>query len=166
MQKLINPEFIRVRDPRLVWILALAWHTVPALSFVYALYLALGLMAGMTLVDTTALYLRGSIPALELLFAIGVGSWLLFSYLYSITVPPAEAIEQGRSLACYGFHAFKIRLVDIGLTIASSAVSLSAPSLKLIPLENSPLLRLARRGLPVHLALGWFSGAHPPLVYE
>lgn len=166
MQKLMNPAFIGVRDPRLAWILAFVWYTVLALSLMYILFLALGLMSDITLAEATALYLCGSVPTLELLFGIGFGSWLLFSYLYSIAVPPAEAIEQGRSLASYGFHAFKIRLVDIGLAVASAKARRSKSGPILIHLKINTRLRLTYRGLHLHLALGWLSGAHPPLVYE
>ena len=169
-------RFLQKMDPRLAWLFALLCLTPLTLAPFYVLFLLFVPFGGVSLGDANALFLDIALVALDPLLAIAVGSWLLFSYLYSVAVPLAREIERGRLRAFLGFHAFKARLSAAGLTalLVSAGLALASQRLRTFNreieralLEIHSLNWLISRGeSPTHLAVGWAPSTHPQVVYH
>ena len=132
----------------------------------------LALMPVMLLPDVslkvyTSLYITAAALALPAILATIAGTWILYTYLYSVTVPIVRSMEQGRSLAHLAITVTGEKLLRtlIGLVHAWALL------LGLIGREPSPYLALSlqrsliRLGIPVHLATGWHPSTHPQLLY-
>ena len=160
----------------MTWLLALVCFTPLALVPFYLFFLALSPFVGMNLGEVTVFFLNESLVALDPLFAIGIGSWLMFSYFYSIAVPPAQEIERGRMCALLGSHAFSlgqtavwliVRLFAVGQVLAPLNIGVPRRSVVCSLPEIKSLLRLrAYRESLKHLATGWSPGTHPRVVYH
>lgn len=167
-------RFLERLDPRLTWLLALLCLTPLALAPFYIFFLVLSPLVGMSVWEVTVMFLNESLLALDPLFALCIGSWLMFSYFYSVLVPPAQEIERRGVSAQLGIHAFRVRLAAVCLTLRVFAIGGSLAPLRILARRLACLLseiisyaRLAAcHEPPRHLAVGWSPGTHPQVVYH
>ena len=132
----------------------------------------LALMPVMLLPDVslkvyTALYITAAALALPAILATIAGTWILYTYLYSVTVPIVRSMEQGRSLAHLAITVTGEKLLRtlIGLVHAWALLLGLIGRESALYLPPSLLRSPIRLGIPVHLAIGWRAGTHPQVLY-
>lgn len=163
----LTPKAFEKLDIRIQWGLCFVWPMALAymLGFIFIVAIPVGIMDG-DLIATTLSYTKHFYLAVYPVFAIWIGSWLLFAYLISVTVPPALEMERGRPLIFYGYYAFKMFLVGLVISMLPARVPAFRRILWCICLTTNPLRRHTGVIPICRLDSGWSPGTHPPLVYE
>ena len=167
MNSRLYPKRFRTLDPRLQWGLAAVWPAFLLVAAGYLLFLAVALLAtDMNPVEATLIYAGKTFSALDPIITIGIGAWALFTYLYSVSAPAAQAIDRRRSLVHQGYYAFKTLLVGYILSLMPSRIPWFARAIALAPPWEDLRRRFMRRAPPPSLALTWSPGHSPLIIYE
>ena len=167
MNMTLIPRRFESLDIRLYCGLAVLWSIglITVAGYLIFLPIALNYM-GMNPLEAALTYLSDISPALEQVLVVAAGAWILFSYLCSVAVPPAEAIERRESLTHHGYHTFRALLFGFVLSILPLRIPFFTRSLERVSLNDSLPRRPSDDGLPELISLGWSPAVNPPLVYE
>ena len=129
------------------------------------LVLLFAFLAGMDIGSVTVSYLSDAMEVLSPIIILMVGYWLMYWYIYSVSVPTATHIARGKSLT----YLYAISSIFNGRWLPTFIPRCGIARILVYPVERiaTALLRLHRSlELPRHLALGWIPGTHPQVMYH
>lgn len=164
----INPcqKLLNTHNGCLAWLLVFLGPIALGLVIFYALFLPMALMLGMSFQEATVLYLAEAIVALDPVLVVIVGSWLLLCYLFSLCVPPAEAIDRGNTLILHGLYTFKTLVVSAVLQLLPVHTLAFASTTQGVRLDPDLRRQSKRCTTRRRLTFAWFPGSNPALLYE
>ena len=146
----------------------LGWLLLICLGLCYLALMPCTFLPDVGLGDFTSLYVTAVGLALAQMLAIIVGSWLMYTYVYLVTVPIVRPIEQGRPLVHLAVDLAGANLLRTLIRLAHTwaliyGVFGREPAPYLTPTSLRPPIR---QGIPDHLATGWRAGSHPQVLYS
>lgn len=147
--------------------LAGLWMVTLCLVGFYLFMLPFAGILGMTPWEFAPIYVTESLSALDPIFVVLIGNWVLYWYWYSVALPVAMYFDRGQVVAYALLYALDSILEGFGRVVVPRCRDLVTVAISLSEgLTYSPLRRSLRRGLPRHLATGWRPGSHPHVVYH
>ena len=144
----------------------LAWLMPFAVIFTYLALMLVVARPDVTLQSYTTMYIDTVWHSLVPMLGIAIGAWLLYSYVYGLTVPVLRSMGRGG-----GAHHVVGLAGSILLRILTRVVQTWASIRGIIERDLTAYLslslqRILRMDVPVHLAIGWRPGTHPQVLYE
>ena len=145
----------------------ITWLLPASVLLVYLTLMPVIALPDVTLRTYSVQYMTTVGLSLVPMLAIAVSVWLVYGYVYGLTVPVIRLMGEGRPLThmAVGFAAQRVLRVLIRLALAWAAYLVGLFSHEALPMLRAALLPLIGQHLPVHIATGWRAGTHPIVLY-